>query len=153
MVIDRIAISVLCQQRNHDHVGTVVIGYQTSNHARTADVNPQIADRLRRAVEVIRHHGAAGKTLFGDFGPAHHRRPDGLHPGPVNTGNQEYFVVDLGQGFQVFGIEDVTIGVFHHHPYRIAQTTKLIAVFQIIGDIRMALRQHLLEAGTDPQVA
>ncbi|WP_201313004.1 hypothetical protein [Dyella sp. EPa41] len=106
---------------------------------------------LRRTIVAIRHHRAATEALFRYLGPAHRRRPQRLDPGAVDAGGEEQVVVDLLQDFLVLRIEDVAVLVFHHHAQRIAQAAQLARVVQVVADIGMVARNHLLEAGVEVQ--
>ncbi|MCY1442636.1 hypothetical protein D9M71_590130 [compost metagenome] len=59
--------------------------------------------------------------------------------------------VDLLEHLQVTGVENIALGVLDHHPHRVAQATQRLAVFQEVLDVRLALRNHLLEAGAQFQ--
>ena len=101
---------------------------------------------VRRAVVGVRHHRAAAEALLGDLGPAHARRPQRLHPGAVDARRQHELVVDLLQRLEVRGIEDVAVGVLDDDAQRVAQSAQVLLVREVVLDVRLALRNHLLEA-------
>ena len=107
---------------------------------------------LRRAVVGVRHHRAAAEAFLGHLGPAHRRRPQRLHPRAVDAGRQEELVVDLLQHVQVFRVEDVAVGVLDHDAQRVAQAAQVLLVGQVVLDVRLALRNHLLEARVEPEL-
>ncbi|MNF54315.1 hypothetical protein D3C84_357410 [compost metagenome] len=142
---------VLVEQRHDQHGRSEVAGHQTADDAGTVDVLAQLLDVGRRARVVVGHHRTALEALLGDLGPAHRRAPQRLHPGAVDALGEKQLVVDLLEHVQVLGVEDVALGVLHHHPHRIAQAAQRLAVLQVVLDVGLALRNHLLEAGAQLQ--
>ncbi len=142
---------VLVQQRHEDHGGLVVIAHQAADDAGARDVDLQLFDAARRAVISVRHHRPALEALLRHFGPAHRGGPHRFHPGAVHPGREEQRIIDLFQRFQVARLEDVALRVLHHHAQRVAQATQGRLVLQIVLDIRLPLRQHLLKAGVQVQ--
>ena len=110
------------------------------------------ASTPRRAVVVVGHHRPADEAFLVDLAPAHGRRPDRFHPGAVDVRHQEQFVVDLLEDFQVGRVEDVAVGVLDHHAHGIAQAAQAAAALQVVLHVRLAVRNHLLEAGVDRQL-
>ncbi|MCY1355369.1 hypothetical protein D9M69_417890 [compost metagenome] len=141
----------LVQQRNHQHGGLEVVGHQAADDTGTGDVLPQLLDAGRRAVVAVGHHRAALEAFLGHFGPAHAGRPEGLHPGTVDAGGEEQFVVNLLEGVEVGRVENVALGILHHHAHAVAQAAQGLAVLQEVLDVGMTLGNHLLEAGLELQ--
>ncbi|MNK62598.1 hypothetical protein D3C87_817840 [compost metagenome] len=136
------------EQRHDQHGGLEVAGYQVTDNAGAVDVLAQLFDIRRRTLIGVWHHRSTLETFLGDFGPAYRRAPQRLHPCAVDAFGEEQFVVNLFEHVQVIGVEDVSFGVFNHHPHRAAQAAQRLAVLQEIFNVRLALRNHLLEAGT-----
>ncbi|VVQ22773.1 hypothetical protein PS914_06840 [Pseudomonas fluorescens] len=141
----------LVQQRHDQHGGLEVAGHQAADNAGAADVLAQLFDVRRRAFITVGHHRAALETLHCDFGPAHPWTPQRLHPGAVDAFGEEQLVIDLLEYLKVLRVENIPLGVFHHHPHRVAQAAQRLAVLQEILDVRLALRNHFLEAGAQLQ--
>ncbi len=74
-------------------------------------------------------------------------RPQRLHPGAVDAGGEDQLVVDLLQRLQVTRVEDVAVAVLDHDADRVAQAAQVLLVREVVLDVRLALRNHLLEAG------
>ncbi|MNO73282.1 hypothetical protein D3C76_642440 [compost metagenome] len=152
MVVDAVAGGRgLVQQRHDQHGRFEIAGHQATDDTGTVDVLAQLFDILGRALVGIGHHRATLEAFLGDFGPAHRRAPQRLHPGAVDAFGKKQLVVDLLEQAQVLGVEDIALGVFNHHPHRTAQAAQRLAVFQEVLDVRLALRNHLLEAGAQLQ--
>ncbi|MNS26973.1 hypothetical protein D3C72_589090 [compost metagenome] len=152
VVVDALASGRgLVQQWHDEHARLEITGYQAADDTGTVDVLAQLLNVRCRTLITVRHHRAALEALFGDFGPAHSRTPQRFHPGTIDALHEKQFVIDLFENRQVVRIEDVALGVFHHHPHRVAQTAQRLAVLQVILDVGLALRNHLFEAGTQFQ--
>ncbi|MNZ63712.1 hypothetical protein D3C78_818660 [compost metagenome] len=152
VVVDALAGGrVLVEQRHDQHGRLQVAGHQAADDAGAVDVLAQLLDVGRAAGVVVGHHRAALEAFLGDFGPAYRRAPQRLHPGAVDALGEEQLVVDLLEHVQVLGIEDVALGVLHHHAHRVAQAAQRLAVLQVVLDVGLALRNHLLEAGAQLQ--
>ena len=143
---------VLVEQRHDHHARAEIVADEAADQPRARDVAAQLLGRLRRAVVVVGHHRSAAKSFFGDFGPAHARRPQRLHPRAVDAGGQEELVMDLPERREVLRVVDVSFGVLHHDAQRVAEPAQLDAVVQVVLDIRVAARDHLLEAGVERQL-
>jgi hypothetical protein len=139
------------EQRHHQHAGLEVVADQAADDVGARDVAAQLLGGGGRAVVVVRHHRAAAEAFFGDLGPAHPRRPQRLHPGPVDTRRQEDLVVDLLERGLVGRVVDVAFRVLDHDAQRVAQTAQFTAVLQVVLDVRVAARDHLLEARAQRQ--
>ncbi|MNO84767.1 hypothetical protein D3C76_761180 [compost metagenome] len=139
------------QQRHDQHARLEITGHQAADDAGTADVLPQLFDVRWRALIAVRHHRAALEALLGDFGPAHGRTPQRFHPGAIDALHEEQFVIDLLENRQVVRIENIALGVLHHHAHRVAQTSQRLAVLQVVLDVGLALRNHFFEAGAQLQ--
>ena len=151
-VVDALAaLRVLVEQRHDDHARLVVVADQAADQPRARDVAAQLFGHCGRAVVVVGHHRAAAETLFGDLGPAHRRRPQRLDPGPVDARRQHQFVVDLAQRLEVLRVVDVAVRVLDHDAQRVAQAAQFVAILQVVLDVRVADRQHALEAGVQRQ--
>ena len=61
-------------------------------------------------------------------------------------GVEDQLVADLLQRLQVARVEDVAIGVLDYDADRVAQAAQVLLVRQVVLDVRLALRNHLLEA-------
>ncbi len=147
-VVDPLAgARLLVEQRHEDHARLEIVGDQAADDPRARDVLLQLLDALRRAVVRVRHHRAAAEALLGHFGPSHRRRPQRLDPRAVHAGGEDQLVADLLQGLQVARIEYVAAAVLDHHADRVAQSAQVFLVGEVILDVRLALRDHLLEAG------
>ena len=88
----------------------------------------QLLDALRRAVVGVGHHRAAAEAFLGDLGPAHRRRPERLHPRPVDARREDELVVDLLQHVEVARIEDVAVGVLDDDAHRVAEAAQVLLV-------------------------
>src|SRR6185369_6139162 len=117
-----------------------------ADDAGSRDVGAQLLGRRGLAVVVVGHHRAAAKAFLGDFGPAHARCPERLHPGAIDSRRQEDLVVDLLEGVEVARIVDVALRVLDDDAQRVAEAAQLAAVLDVVVDVRMAARDHLLEA-------
>ncbi|MNF81408.1 hypothetical protein D3C84_636800 [compost metagenome] len=147
MVVDALAGGrVLVEQRHDQHARLEVAGHQAADDAGAVDVLAHLLDIGGRALITVGHYRATLKALFGDFGPAHGRGPEGFHPGAVDAFGEEQFIVDLLEHVQVFGVENVALGVLHHHAHRIAQAAQRVAVLEEVLNVRLALRDHFFEA-------
>ena len=106
----------------------------------------QLLELLRRAVVGVRHHRAAAHALLGHLAPAH----AGVHSDfsqARSTPGMRYSSSLIFSAFEVVGVEDVALGVLDHHAQRVAEAAQLVLVLEVVADVRMALRQHLLVAG------
>ena len=128
---------ILVQQRHDDHARLEVVADQAADDARARDVAAQLLGRLRRAVVVVGHHRAAAEAFLGDLGPAHRRRPQRLDPGAVHARRQHQFVADLAQRVQVLRVVDVALRVLDDDAQRVAQAAQVVAVLQVVLDVRM----------------
>ena len=147
VIVDALAgARLLVEQRHEDHARLEVAGDQAADDARARDVLLQLLDALRRAVVAVRHHRAAAKALLGHLGPAHAGRPQRLHPRAIDARREKQLVVDLLQHLEVLRIEDVAVGVLDDDPNGVAEAAQVLLVGQVVLDVRLALRNHLLEA-------
>ncbi|MCY1434384.1 hypothetical protein D9M71_504430 [compost metagenome] len=62
-------------------------------------------------------------------------------------------VVDLLEYVEVFGIENIALGVLDHHAHRVAQPAQRSAVFQEVLDVGLALGNHFFEAWAQLQAS
>ena len=147
VIVDGLAgARLLVEQRQEDHARLEVVGDEAADDPGARDVLLQLLDALRRAVVGVRHHRAADEALFGHLGPAHRRRPQPLHPRPLDPGGEDQLVGDLLQDFEILRIEDVAVGVLDDHADRVAETAQVLLVGEVVLDVGLALRNHLLEA-------
>ncbi|MNI11656.1 hypothetical protein D3C73_648080 [compost metagenome] len=152
MVVDGLAGDrVFLQQRHEDHARLEIVADQATDDTGPGNVLTQLLDALGRAVIDVRHHRPTAEALLGHFSPAYCRGPERLHPGTIHPRGNEQRVVDLLEHLEVMRIVNIAFAIFHHHPHRIAQPTQGLTVVQVVLDERLALREHLLEAGGECQ--
>ncbi|MNS64418.1 hypothetical protein D3C72_975450 [compost metagenome] len=152
MVVDALATGGGFVHQRHDQHGRLeVAGHQAADDAGAGNVLAQLFDLLRLPRIGVGHHRATLETVLGDFGPAHGRAPQRLHPRAVDAFGEEQLVVDLLEHVEVLRIENIALGVLDHHAHRVAQPAQGSAVFQEVLDVRLALRNHLFEAGAQLQ--
>ena len=87
------------------------------------------------------------KTVLGDLRPAHVGRPQRAQVGAINTRQKEHLIVDLLEGFHVFGAEDVAILNRHRDTNRVAEVGQIVLVLEHVDDIGVFQRNHLAETG------
>ena len=151
-VVDALAARrVAVEQRHDDHARAEVVADQAADDARARDVAAQLLDRRRRAVVVVGHHRAAAEAFLGHLGPAHGRRPQRLDPRAIHARRQDQLVADLAQRVEVARGVDVAIGVLDDDAQRVAQAAQVGAVLEVVLDVRMPARDHLLEARVERQ--
>ncbi|VVP60459.1 hypothetical protein PS900_06194 [Pseudomonas fluorescens] len=154
VVVDALATGGGFVHQRHDQHGRLeVAGHQAAHQTGAGDVLAQLFNVGRRALITVGHHRATLETVLGDFGPAHRRAPQRLHPRAVDAFGEEQLVVDLLEYVEVFGVENIALGVLDHHPHRVAQPAQRVAVFQEVLDVRLALRNHFFEAGAQLQAS
>ena len=137
------------EQRHDDHRRLEVVRDQAADEAGLRDVLAQLLEGLLRPVVGVGHDRAAGESFLGHLGIADHRHPDRLHPGPVDARREEQLVVHLAQRLEERGIENVALRGLDDHPQRVAEAAQLALVRQVVLDVRVRRRQHLLVAGIE----
>ena len=151
-VVDALAGARIDVEQRHDqHRRLEVVADQAADDPGAGDVGAQLLGRGGAAVVVVGHHRAAAEALLGDLGPAHARCPERLHPGPVDAGGEEDLVVDLLERVLVLRVVDVAVRVLDDDAQRVAQAAQLGAAFQVVLDVRVAARDHLLEARAESE--
>ena len=145
LVGGRIAV----QQWDHDQRGLLVGGDVAAADIGATDIGAQLVHRLGRTVPAVRHHRAAAITVLGDFGPAQTAGPQTPHPVAVDARKKIENIVDLLQLQQIVLVEDVAIDRFDRHANRVAGAGQRLLVLQEILNVRVRLRDHLLEARID----
>src|SRR6185295_8915345 len=134
------------EQRDDQHARLEVVADEAADDAGAGDVGAQLLGGGGLAVVVVGHHRAAAEAFFGDLGPAHAGRPQRLDPGAVDSRRQEDLVVDLLERVQVARVVDVALWVLDNDAQRVAEAAQLAAVLEVVLDVGMAARDHLLEA-------
>ncbi|MNV31675.1 hypothetical protein D3C71_1229920 [compost metagenome] len=148
VVVDGLATSRRFVQQRHDqHARFEIAGYQAADQSGARDVLAQLLDLLRLPRIGVGHYRAALEAFLGDFGPAHGRAPQRLHPGPVDAFGEEQLIVDLLEHVEVRRVENIALGVLDNDAHRVAKTAQRLAVFQEVLDVGLALRNHFFEAG------
>ncbi|MCY1498790.1 hypothetical protein D9M68_327870 [compost metagenome] len=151
-VVQRLAaFRVLLQQWHTNHRRLEVVGDEAADHVGTQDVMPHLRQRLVATVIGIGNHPAGAQAFGGHLGPHGVGCPQRLEVAAIDAGDIEDLVGSLTQDIQKLLGEDVSLGVFHQHAQHVALRTQHFLELQVVGNERVAGRNHPGEAGIRSQ--
>ncbi len=140
-------------QRNQNRRGLFVVGNQVAAQAGARHVQLDHADGLRRSVVVRRYHRPALEALLGDHLVAGVGCPQGLEILAHHARYVKYRIAHIFQRIEKLrGIDGGLVG-FHRQAQHIAEPFEILLVVLVVFDVGMVLRQHLLEACLEFQMA
>ncbi|MCY1514889.1 hypothetical protein D9M68_494550 [compost metagenome] len=153
MVVDGCrAIGAGVLQGQEDHAGAHVRRHQATDLARTLDILAYLLKARGRTVVIVGNHWAAVEAVFGDADPACGWGPQRLHVGAIDAAQQEQFVVELLEGFQILRGVDGALVYPECDSQGVATLSKLGAVLEVVLDVGVIHRDHLLERRAQAQV-
>ena len=133
------------QQRDHQGDRPAVVRHQVTDDSRPGDIDLQLIDLPRRAVEFARDYAATLETVLGHHFPAGVGGKDRFHADPVYPRREEHFLVNRLRRLQENRFIDRVSGGLDRQTQVVTQPRQVVLVLEVIDHVLVLFRQHLFK--------